>query len=79
VLDHYGFPSGHTLHAVGFTLVALAYFPSLAAVLVPFALLTAASRIALGLHYPSDVLIGALLGGTLASGSFYLARLVAIG
>ncbi len=68
-LDHYSFPSGHTLHAVGFTLVALVYFPALALVLVPFTLLTAASRVVLGLHYPSDVLIGALLGAAVASAS----------
>ncbi len=71
-LDHYSFPSGHTLHAVGFTLVALSYFPALGALLVPFTLLTAASRVALGLHYPSDVLIGALLGAAVASASLVL-------
>jgi undecaprenyl-diphosphatase len=76
VLDHYSFPSGHTLHAVGFTLIALVYFPSLSVVLVPFTLLTAASRIVLGLHYPSDVLVGALLGGVISMGSRYLSRLI---
>jgi undecaprenyl-diphosphatase len=33
---------------------------------VPIALLIALSRVVLGLHYPSDVLAGALLGGALA-------------
>jgi len=61
-LDRYSFPSGHTLHAVSFTLIATAHFPELAIVLVPFALLVAASRVVLGLHYPSDVLAGAALG-----------------
>ena len=61
-LDTYSFPSGHTLHAVGFSVVALAYYPWLAALLVPFTLLTAASRVVLGLHYLSDVLAGAALG-----------------
>jgi len=29
---------------------------------VPFALLVAASRMVLGLHYPSDVAVGAAIG-----------------
>jgi len=40
--------------------------------LMPFTLLVAASRVVLGLHYPSDVLVGALLGAALAVGSFAL-------
>lgn len=71
VLDEYSFPSGHTLHAVGFTVVALAYFPYLASLLIPFTLLVAASRPVLGLHYPSDVLAGAGLGGLIAATSLY--------
>lgn len=68
-LDQYSFPSGHTLHAVGFTLVALQYFPELVWVLVPFAALVAASRVILGLHYPTDVVCGAAIGASLALGS----------
>lgn len=69
-LDRFSFPSGHTLHAVAFTFVALAYYPSLVWILAPFTLLVAASRVILGLHYPSDVLAGALLGATIAGISF---------
>ncbi|MAT66174.1 MAG: phosphatase PAP2 family protein [Gammaproteobacteria bacterium] len=65
-LDQYSFPSGHTLHAVAFTLIALAHFPALWPLLVPFTLLVALSRPALGLHYPSDVLAGAAIGATIA-------------
>jgi undecaprenyl-diphosphatase len=69
-LDEFSFPSGHTLHAVGFTLLALAWFPWLAALLVPFALLVALSRVVLGVHYPSDVAAATLVGATLAWASF---------
>jgi undecaprenyl-diphosphatase len=66
-LDRYSFPSGHTLHAVSFSWQAVAYFPELAWVLVPLASLIAASRVVLGLHYPTDVLAGATIGMLLAT------------
>ena len=70
VLDTFSFPSGHTLHAVAFTLVACGHYPQLAVLLVPFTLVTAASRVILGLHYPSDVLAGAAIGAVVAAASF---------
>jgi undecaprenyl-diphosphatase len=71
-LDRFSFPSGHTLHAVVFTTVALAYYPMLAWLLLPFTLLVAASRLVLGLHYPTDVLAGAVMGALIARISFML-------
>lgn len=71
-LDQFSFPSGHTLHAVSFTLVLLHYYPEWAALVMPFTVLVALSRVVLGLHYPSDVLIGAALGAGIAQGSIYL-------
>lgn len=71
-LDRYSFPSGHTLHAVAFTTLTLNYFPELGIVLIPLTLLIAASRVVLGLHYPSDVAAGALIGFGLASLSLHL-------
>lgn len=71
-LDQYSFPSGHTLHAVSFSIVAVAYFPALLWLVLPFTVLVALSRPILGLHYPSDVLMGALIGASLTSLSFYL-------
>ena len=73
VLDRFSFPSGHTLHALALTLVACAYYPRLWMVLWPFTLLTALSRVALGLHYPSDVIAGAVLGALIAGASFLVA------
>lgn len=64
-LDRYSFPSGHTLHAASFALQASMHFPQLGWVLVPLALTIAASRVVLGLHYPTDVLAGAVLGASL--------------
>jgi len=71
-LDRFSFPSGHTLHAVSFSLIAAAGFPELAPLLFPFAALVAASRPILGLHYPSDVLAGALLGAAVAQATLQL-------
>lgn len=73
VLDRFSFPSGHTLHAVAFSLVACAHYPGLGMLLWPFTLLTALSRVALGLHYPSDVIAGGALGGLIAGASFLIA------
>ncbi len=72
-LDRFSFPSGHTLHAVSLSLVAAAGFPELAPALFPFAFLVAVSRPILGLHYPSDVLAGALLGALVAQTVLLLA------
>lgn len=65
-LDRYSFPSGHTLHAVLFTSISTTYVPELSLVLVPFTILVALSRVVLGLHYPTDVLVGAFLGWLIA-------------
>lgn len=71
-LDEFSFPSGHTLHAVSFTLVTLAYYPILAPVLIPLAISIALSRVILGLHYPSDVFAATVIGSVLVWGSFFI-------
>lgn len=71
-LDEFSFPSGHTLHSVAFSVVLTAYHPVLALAVWPLTLLIAASRVVLGLHYPSDVVVGAVIGATTAAISFNL-------
>ncbi|MEX0959154.1 MAG: phosphatase PAP2 family protein [Burkholderiales bacterium] len=66
-LDQFSFPSGHTLHAVAFSVVLLAHYPGFAWLVLPFSALVALSRMVLGLHYPSDVLAGAALGAAIAA------------
>lgn len=61
-LDLYSFPSGHTMNAVNFAILLAYFFPVLIWVVAPFALLVALSRVILGMHYPTDVLVGACLG-----------------
>jgi undecaprenyl-diphosphatase len=71
-LDEFSFPSGHTLQAVSFTLVALAWYPLLAPLLLTFTAMVAVSRVILGLHYPSDVLAAIVIGGALGTLSLWL-------
>ncbi len=71
--DRYSFPSGHTMHAVMFCVLATAHSPWLLPLLVPLSLLIAVSRVALGLHYLSDVLAGAVIGLGFAHASLALA------
>ena len=60
--DRYSFPSGHTMHAVMFTLFVTAHTPWLLPIVVPLAVMIAISRVGLGLHYASDVVAGAAMG-----------------
>lgn len=75
-LDEFSFPSGHTLQAVSFTVVAVAHYPVLAPFLIGFAALIGASRVILGLHYPSDVLAATAIGGGLGTLSLWLERVI---
>jgi undecaprenyl-diphosphatase len=68
--DAFSFPSGHSLNAfaVG-TVVALA-FPMLAPIAFLVAASVSASRVFLGLHFLTDVVVGAALGAAIGGSAF---------
>lgn len=68
------FPSGHAQTAFGTAAYLSCMYPAAApAFLVP-ACLVALSRVALGVHYPLDVLVGALCGALFSLAGFRVAR-----
>lgn len=59
--DRFSFPSGHATSSLAVTLAYAVAFPSLAIPLIGFGLLVGWSRVALGVHYPGDVIAGQLI------------------
>src|SRR5689334_9234032 len=70
--DQFSFPSGHTITAFAVAVTLGTFYPSLLLALLFCATSIAASRILLGMHFLSDVLVGALLGTGLALSSHAL-------
>ena len=60
--DQFSFPSGHTAAAFVFASLVTFYYPLFAAPAFLWAGMIGASRVLLGVHYPSDIAAGALLG-----------------
>ncbi|GAB2913633.1 bifunctional phosphatase PAP2/diacylglycerol kinase family protein [Rhodococcus aerolatus] len=56
------FPSGHAASAAAFTTAVALESPAAAAAVAPLAVLVAYSRVHTGVHWPSDVAVGAALG-----------------
>ncbi|HXY43330.1 MAG TPA: phosphatase PAP2 family protein [Acidimicrobiales bacterium] len=59
------FPSGHAASAFAFATTVTAEFPELSLPMYALATAVCASRLHMGVHYPSDVIAGAVLGLTL--------------
>jgi len=69
--DQFSFPSGHTITAFAVALGMSAFYPILSPLLIFCAISIAASRILLGMHFLSDVVVGAVIGTGLAIAGFH--------
>lgn len=72
--DRFSFPSGHTSAAFLVAILAGSLHPAASIPLLAWAAAVGVSRLCLAVHYPSDVLAGALLGGVIGRLAFLVVR-----
>lgn len=61
-----GMPSHHMVFMVSIAMMVYHFSKKLGIALIVLSLISGIARISAGIHYPSDVVAGALLGGVLA-------------
>jgi len=67
-MDHYSCPSGHAMTAAAYAVPLILTSPAAAPLALTICCVVGWSRVALGHHYPSDVIAGTILGATIAGG-----------
>jgi undecaprenyl-diphosphatase len=72
--DQFSFPSGHSMSAFAIAVPLCIFYPQLQAGLLALSLSIAISRVILGMHFVSDVVVGSLLGAGLGYGAYLIFR-----
>ncbi|MBZ5642399.1 MAG: phosphatase PAP2 family protein [Acidobacteriia bacterium] len=72
--DQFSFPSGHSMSAFAIAVPLCIFYPELQAPLLVLSVSIAVSRVILGMHFVSDVVVGSLLGIGLGYGSYLVFR-----
>jgi undecaprenyl-diphosphatase len=65
------FPSGHTQTAFGAATYLSCLFPAASPLFLILAALVGLSRVAMGAHFPLDVLVGAIIGAGFSLAAFF--------
>ena len=74
--DQFSFPSGHSITAFAIAIAIGLFYPELQPCLLATAVLIALSRIILGMHFLSDVVVGSIIGVILGLLSHHVFLLV---
>lgn len=70
--DRFSFPSGHAMTSFAIAVAVGSFYPQCQPSLIALAALIAASRIIVGMHFLTDIVVGALMGALIGYLSFWL-------